>query len=196
MLQIKALTGKAAAPHIESLARLRIAVFREFPYLYDGDMDYEKEYLRTFLQAPDSLLVLVFDEGEAVGASSALPLEHETPNIQQPFLERGDDIGGIFYYGESVLLPAYRGRGIGNRFFEERERWARRLGRFETLAFCAVVRPEDHPHRPENYRPLDGFWRKCGFEPTDMYCRISWKDRDEEAESPKSLRFWVKNIAE
>lgn len=194
MLEVIPYTGEDARQHIDALARLRIEVFREFPYLYEGSMDYERQYLRTFLEAPDSLLVLALDGERVVGASSALPLEFETPNIRQPFLEQGRDIGRIFYYGESVLLRPYRGQGLGLRFFEERERRARQLGRFSTLAFCAVVRPETHPLRPIDYIPLDAFWRRRGFAPTDMYCRMSWQDVDEETETAKALRFWVKEL--
>jgi GNAT superfamily N-acetyltransferase len=194
MVEIKTLSGREAQAYLQELARLRIAVFREFPYLYDGDMAYEEEYLHTFFQAPDSVLVVVLDGGEVVGASTGLPLEQETANIQQPFLEQGLEVGRIFYCGESVLLPEYRGRGIGVRFFEERERWARRLERFDTLAFCAVVRPEDHPRRPADYVPLDAFWRRRGFERTELYCYISWRDLDETGESPKALRCWMKGL--
>jgi GNAT superfamily N-acetyltransferase len=194
MVEIKTLSGREAQAYLQELARLRIAVFREFPYLYDGDMAYEEEYLHTFFQAPDSVLVVVLDGGAVVGASTGLPLEQETANIQQPFLEQGLEVGRIFYCGESVLLPEYRGRGIGVRFFEERERWARRLERFDTLAFCAVVRPEDHPRRPADYVPLDAFWRRRGFERTELYCYISWRDLDETGESPKALRCWMKGL--
>ena len=54
----------------------------------------------------------------------------------------------IFYCAESVLLPEYRGQGIGHRFFEAREDHARALGRTH-CAFCGVVRAADHPARPE-----------------------------------------------
>ncbi len=33
----KRLSGSQIAPYIDELAQLRITVFREFPYLYDGD---------------------------------------------------------------------------------------------------------------------------------------------------------------
>ena len=72
----------------------------------------------------------------------------ETPSFQKPFIERGFALGQVFYFGESVLLPAYRGQGLGHRFFDEREDYARRLGRFNTTAFCAVERAEDDPRRP------------------------------------------------
>ena len=194
MLTILPLTGAAITPYIDALAQLRIAIFREYPYLYDGDMAYERRYLHTFRQAPDSLLIVVLDGEAVVGASTALPLESETPNIRQPLKEGGYEVEKVFYLGESVLHQAYRGRGLGVRFFEERERWARQLGRFNTLAFCAVVRPDGHPLRPIGYRPLDDFWHRRGFAPTDMQCFISWRDVDEEAESRKALRFWVKSL--
>lgn len=193
-LDVHAFTGQTALNYIEELAALRIEVFREFPYLYDGDMAYERSYLQAFLAAPDAVLVLVFDEDVVVGASTGLPMAHETPNIQKPFLENGYDIKKVFYYGESVLKKDYRGRGLGLAFFEEREAHARRLERFEWLCFCGVQRAEEHPRRPAGYVPLDRFWQKRGFERTDMICEMSWQDLDETTESPKSLQFWQKRI--
>jgi len=194
MLRALPLAGEAARGHIDALARLRIEVFREFPYLYDGDRSYEERYLQAFLNAPDSLLVVVLDGETVVGASTALPMECETANIRQPLQDSGYDVARVFYFGESVLRKAYRGKGLGVRFFEERERWARQLNRFDTLAFCAVARPENHPLRPEGYRPLDAFWRRRGFESTDIYCFMNWRDLDEDGESPKPLKFWVKTL--
>jgi GNAT superfamily N-acetyltransferase len=193
-VDIASYSGKAAEAYIDALARLRIEIFRDFPYLYDGNMDYERAYLRTFMEAGDSLLVIAFDGEEIVGASTGLPLEHQTKNVQQPFLEKNFDPGRIFYYGESVLKKEYRGQGIGKEFFRRRETWARQLNRFDLLCFCAVIRSENHPLLPATYRPLDGFWQKQGFERTDLVCEISWKDLEENSESPKSLRFWVKRL--
>lgn len=195
-ISVRSFTGGAASAYIADLARLRIQVFRDFPYLYDGHMEYEERYLRTFLEAPDSVLVIAFDGADVVGASSGLPLAAETPNLQSPFLENGYEVDRIFYYGESVLHRAYRGRGLGVRFFEERERWARSLERFDWLTFCGVIRPDDHPRRPEGYRSLDTFWRNRGFFATEMTGHISWQDLDEPMETAKSLRFWMKNIQE
>jgi GNAT superfamily N-acetyltransferase len=195
-IAVRSFTGGAAAAFTEDLARLRIRVFRDFPYLYDGHMEYEESYLRTFLEAPDSILVIAFDGADVVGASSGLPLAAETPNLQAPLLENGFDIDRVFYYGESVLEKAYRGRGLGVRFFKERERWVRSLERFDWLTFCGVIRPDDHPRRPPGYLPLDTFWRNRGFFPTEMTGYISWQDLGEPRETAKPLRFWLKNIRE
>lgn len=192
MIEVKSFPANKAHRWLSEVARLRIQVFREFPYLYDGDLDYEREYLDVLFGSKDAVLVLAFDDGQVVGASTGMPLAAETPNIQEPFVHSPYPIEKVFYFSESVLDRRYRGQGIGKRFFEEREKWARELGGFEWLAFCAVVRPEDHPRRPVNYQPLDAFWRKRGFQPTDMVCHISWKEIDEQEESPKPLQFWIK----
>ena len=58
-----------------------------------------------------------------------------------------------------------------------------------------MIRAEDHPRRPSGYVPLDAFWRKRGYEPVDgMVGRITWRDLDEEAESPKPMQFWIKRL--
>ncbi|PHN04723.1 GNAT family N-acetyltransferase [Flavilitoribacter nigricans] len=194
-IQIKAFTGLAGNTYIPALARLRIEIFREFPYLYDGDMAYEEAYLKTFFAAPDSLIVVAFDQDQIVGASTGMPLEHETENIKSPWRAAGHDPARIFYYGESVLRHSYRGQGIGVRFFEEREKWARQLGRFERLTFCAVIRPDDHPLRPKSYTPLHDFWHRRGFGKVEgMSCTMDWKDLDAPEETSKSLQFWQKSL--
>jgi GNAT superfamily N-acetyltransferase len=94
-----------------------------------------------------------------------------------------------------VLLPSYRGQGIGVRFFEEREAYARRLGRFDHCCFCAVERPADHPLRPADYVPLNGFWSKRGYmHQPQLGTEFSWRDIDENEESAKPMSFWMKEL--
>lgn len=193
-MEIRTLRGAEIAPHLDDLARLRIAVFRDFPYLYDGDVDYEANYLRTYAQSAGSLFVLAIADGAVVGAATGMPLAEETGEVKAPFLARGWDPGAVFYFGESVLLGEFRGRGIGVRFFAEREGHAKGAG-FGQCAFCAVVRAEDHPRRPQGYVPLDGFWRRRGFVARpELETTFSWRDLDEDAASPKRMRFWTKAI--
>lgn len=193
---IRRLTGSAVLPFLEDLARLRIAVFREWPYLYDGDMAYEKTYLETYARSPESLFVLALDGDRVIGASTGLPMADETDDFKRPFKAHGYDPRRIFYFGESVLLPEYRGRGLGVRFFEEREAYARSLGRFGWTCFCAVERPADHPRRPAQYVPLDAFWRRRGYEKRpELATTYTWKDLDEESQSPKPMTFWLKRLS-
>jgi len=187
-------SGADLEPFLEDVARLRITVFRAFPYLYEGHMGHEREYLRTYLDAPEAAIVIARDGEQIVGASTCIPLENEPENVQKPFLEKGWDVRKIYYYGESVLLSEYRRKGIGVGFFEHRERKARSLQRFDWVCFCGVERPTGHPLRPADYVPLNHFWRRRGFQETDLVCHMTWKDIDEPSESPKPLRFWMKEL--
>lgn len=192
-LHIKRLSGDALVAYIPELARLRIEVFRDFPYLYDGDTDYEKKYLQTYIDCQDSVIVLAFDGDKIMGASTAIPMKYETDEVKKPFVEQGYDADAIFYCGESVLNKTYRGRGLGVRFFEEREAHAEALGGFEHICFCCVERPADHPLRPADYVPLDKFWNKRGYvKHPELTTTYTWKDLNEAGESAKPMTFWLK----
>ena len=55
------------------LAALRIEVFLEWPYLYDGTEAYEVEYLTEFISEAGSVLVVAEVDGAIVGAATASP---------------------------------------------------------------------------------------------------------------------------
>ncbi len=194
-IEIACHTGSAIQPFIPDAARLRIAVFREWPYLYEGDDAYERDYLQTYSQTPESLFVVAKACGEVVGISTGIPLAAETDEVKSPFQAAGIDPATVFYFGESVLLPAWRGQGIGVDFFRERERYARSLTDFQYAAFCAVDRSAAHPLWPEGYVPLDLFWIKRGFAKTTLRTEFTWKEIGEVEASPKALTFWMKELA-
>jgi len=192
-MQIKIVQGKAVTPYIADLAGLRTIVFRAFPYLYEGSEDYEAAYLSTYAQSPESLFVLALDGGTIVGASTGVPMTDASDVFKAPFVVAGIDPETVFYFGESVLLSSYRGRGLGVRFFEEREAYARRLGRFDWCAFCAVERPSNHPLRPADYVPLNDFWNKRGYaHRADLRMMLAWQDIGEADETEKPMSFWLK----
>jgi GNAT superfamily N-acetyltransferase len=176
---------------IPALGELRIRVFHDFPYLYEGSQEYEENYLQLYTKNPQSIAYVVFDGDKAVGATTGMPLSAESAEIQQPFLDRGLNTKEFFYFGESILLPEYRGRGLGHRFFDVREKHALENG-FKATTFCSVVRPENHPLKPEDYRSNDVFWTKRGYTKPDFSCRMSWLDRNESKETEKELIFWTK----
>ena len=173
---IKEVRGSEAERFVDGLASLRIRVFRDFPYLYDGTMEYERRYLRTYFASPRSFVALCFSGEHLVGASTAIPLADEEESFQRPFRDRGLAPEKICYYGESVLLPELRGRGIGKAFMVAREKFARSIPGVTHAAFCAVLRPTDHPLCPPGYRPLEPFWEATGFRKIPgLATTYSWK---------------------
>ena len=191
---VESLPAHRIAEAIGALAHLRIAVFAEWPYLYEGDADYERDYLAEFAAASDAVLIVARDADEIVGAATASPLAAQKDAFKAPFVAAGWDVRRTFYFGESVLLPGYRGRGIGHAFFDHREAASRAAG--ATVAtFCAVQRPADHVLRPADYRPLDTFWAKRGYAKVEgMVTSFDWLDIGEAQETPHPMQFWSREL--
>lgn len=190
-VRIERLERHALAHALSDLARLRISVFAAYPYLYDGDEAYERAYLAEFAAEPGSVLVAASDGGRIVGAATASPMEAQKAEFRAPFEQLGYDTSRLFYFGESVLLPEYRGQGIGHAFFDAREAAAREAGASHA-SFAAVIREPDHPRRPEDYRPLDAFWRRRGYEPVSgLVTELAWKEHGENRESAKQMQYWM-----
>ncbi|MDE2436300.1 MAG: GNAT family N-acetyltransferase [Sphingomonadales bacterium] len=193
-VRVETLTGPGLRAALDDLARLRIAVFAAFPYLYDGSADYEREYLAEFTAAPEAVLVAAIDDARIVGAATASPLMAQDDYIRMPFVRHGIDPATVFYFGESVLASEYRGQGLGHAFFDRRETAARAWGASKA-SFCAVVRPENHPARPAGYVPLDSFWRKRGYAPVPgLTGEFVWKEKGEAGESAKPMQFWMRDL--
>ena len=183
-LDVKSLTGEEIRTVLPALARLRMVVFRDWPYLYDGTLEYEETYLAKLAAAPGAVCIVARDGDEIVGASTAAPMIEHADEFAEPFEKAGFDLNKIFYCGESVLLKSHRGHGLGHAFFDGREAHAKRLGGFTHSTFCRVVRPDDHPLKPADYVPLDGFWRKRGYAPVDgLVASYAWKDIDQDVET-------------
>lgn len=194
-VEVRQLTGGEFHAAIPALAELRIRIFRTWPYLYDGDREYENRYLKRFVGADRAFLAAAFDGSTIVGAATAAPLLGEAHEFRAPFEIRGFDVSKIFYFAESLLLPEYRGNGIGHSFFDVRENHARSFGSYSHAVFCGVAREPDHPSRPEGYRPLDAFWQKRGYNRLDgVVTEYSWKDLGDVVETPKLMQFWMREL--
>jgi GNAT superfamily N-acetyltransferase len=194
-IAVRPLTGAEIGAALGDLAQLRITVFAAYPYLYDGDAAYEAEYLAEYAAAADAVLVAAFDGARIVGAATAAPMIHQKAEFREPFAARGLAVERLFYFGESVLLSEYRGHGIGHAFFDHREAQARRCGA-DAACFAAVIRPQDHPARPEGYVPHDAFWTKRGYAVVPgLVTELAWQEHGEEGESLKAMQYWLRSWA-
>jgi GNAT superfamily N-acetyltransferase len=191
-LRFETLQGDALRAWLPRLAGLRIAVFRDWPYLYAGEAGYEESYLAAYAASPGAAVIAAIDGEGAVGCATCQPMAEATARVQAAFRGRGLDPARYCYFGESVLLPEYRGRGAGVRFFTGREAHARALG-LQAAAFCAVVRNDRDPRRPAGDVPLDGFWRRRGYtRRADISVVFDWTELGDARATPHALGFWVK----
>lgn len=67
---------------------------------------------------PDTRYIVAVDDVLPVATVRMFPSEHEA---------------GAMQLGRIVVLPEYRGRGLGRRVVEEAERWAREMGYTKTF---------------------------------------------------------------
>ncbi len=194
-ITVTSLTGEDIKSVLPDLARLRIVVFRDWPYLYDGTLEYEETYLAKFAKAKGAVCVVARDGDQIVGASTGAPMIEHADEFGAPFKAAGYDISKIFYCGESVLLKSHRGHGLGVAFFDHREAQAHKLGGFTHSTFCRVVRPDDHPLKPKDYVALDKFWTKRGYAPVEgLVATYDWKDIDQNDETVHHMQFWMKKL--
>ncbi|QQR48636.1 GNAT family N-acetyltransferase [bacterium] len=196
-LEIRTFSGPEARQYSSDIINIRF-LFKEFPYLYQGTVEYEVEYLETYFKSPNAIILLVFDNDKVVGFANAIPLVEELEEIKAPFIKKGLNLDDYLYIGEVMLYPEYRKKGIVKRFYESLkivEDDARAKG-FRSTIFMMVDRPEDHPLRPEGYQPLDAMCRYFGYGlAPDMKIALAWTQVDTGMETDNTLSIWEKKIS-
>lgn len=196
-IEIVALTPGASdyEAAVEQVARLRIVVFREWPYLYDGTWEHERGYIVKLAQAQGAVVIVARDEAQVVGVSTGMPLVSEHDELIAPFRGSLYPPEAIFYGAETVMLPEYRGRGLYRRFLDARRAHAKQLPNLRWEAFCGVVRPADHPRRDPSIQALDPVWTHLGYRKLEgVTTGFSWKDVGDEAQSEKPMQFWIREL--
>ena len=191
---VRPLTGEDLERALPALARLRIEVFAAFPYLYSGTEDYEQKYLRTFATARDAFIIAAEEDGEIVGCATGSAIDAHHGEFAAPLRDAGFDLASTFYFGESVLKPDFRGRGLGHAFFDAREAHAKERG-YARACFCAVDRPADHPQRPADYSPLDSFWQKRGYRKLpDLVTEFAWPTVPGGPDLTHPMNYWLREF--
>lgn len=191
-LIIRALNGQQAKEFCSHIAHMRDTMFKEYPYLYKASS--EEEFLETYFNCPDALLLGVFDGPDIVGFSSSIPLKYEPKELTEPFVTLGHNINDYFYIGVVMIHPSYRGQGLLRSFFEYHEDKARNEG-YAFTCFITVKRADDHPCKPVDYKSLDPVWRHFGYElMNDLEVNFAWMRVDTQREMDNAHAVWSKEI--
>jgi hypothetical protein len=194
-LEVYQLNGDQARSYFEEIAKLRLSMFLEYPYLYRGTLAYEKEYLEHYFVSKKSVIYLALHHERVVGFSNIIPLEEALLEIQFAFLDQGIDISKHMYLGEAILAPEYRHtKGLVSALSTISEVHAKEHG-YEIVTFMSVDRPEDHPYKPEGYHSHDELFKYFGYHQNDQVkIRLSWTQIDTGIETDNTLSVWEKKI--
>lgn len=190
----KLLTGPDAIESLDGVASLRIDIFREFPYLYDGKRGDEIHYLRRYAEKPGACVITVSDGDTLVGAATGIPLQYEHRSMVEPVRVADYPVDEMYYVGEVLFYPKYRNRVLGQRLLSMIEEHVRSLGNYRYLTCATVVRPDDHPLRPVEYVPIERFLARTSFIAlTDVSATIAWRETDG-IDRKHLMRFWIKEL--
>ena len=194
--EYKKIIGKDIEQYFDDICRIRITVFKEWPYLYEGTVEYEREYLTHYFENDRSLCILIIADKKVVGISTSMPLAGEHEEFKKPVADFGFDISKIFYYSETCLLKEHRGKGIYRKIFSLREEHVKSFGDdYHKVCFCSVIRPAEHPLKPKDYRPLEETWKRYEFYKVDgLTMTFLWTDIGENKETRKNLSVWMKDL--
>lgn len=186
------LCGSEIRDAIDDLAVLRLTIFREYPYLYGGSKGSEEKYLREYAAHPDGRVVLLKSDGGAtIGAATGLPLSGWGGNpASKAFTPYPAE--SIYYFGEILLLKAFRNIGWGEKLCRTGYDTFNAL-KYPYLGMFMVVRDPKDPRKPADYRPMDSFARLLGFEPIpNGTLSESWPNLNGEI-TPNILQAWIQS---
>ena len=193
-LTTKLLTGREVEEILDSLATLRLEIFREYPYLYDGKRESELRYLQGYAQAAEACVLTVTAAGRIVGAATGMPLQHEQKEIVAPFAATAYPLDSVYYVGELLFYPPYRNRGLGMKLLSMMEDKIRSSCSYRYLTCATVVRPNDHPQRPANYLPIGRFLHRTAFRAVPAaFTSFTWLETDGVSRN-HPMQFWIKEL--
>lgn len=188
------LTGLNVKKYLDEIASLRIEIFREYPYLYDGNRNDELNYLQRYAEVSDACAIVAFDDENVVGAATGIPLGQED-GLLAPFASSHHPVDETYYVGELLFYPAYRNQGLGIDLLGVIEKYVLSLGNYRYLASATVVRPDDHPLRPQEYVQIERFLARTGFVALPgITTSFAWREIDGSS-NEHPMQFWVKRLS-
>lgn len=193
--------GKSIEKFADDISRLRIEAFREYPYLYDGNLEYEQNYIKGYTQNPEASLVVANIEEKIVGFLTGIPLSSDfdlTRKCDGLFLDKNINIKSYYYYGEIIILPQYRGLGLHNLLPTEMDKVAMSM-KFQNACFLSVVRPENHPLKPTKYRYPGILAERNGYKKMNLCINYQWPTilpDGQTKDAENILEFWSKPLEE
>lgn len=194
-ITLEVLRGKELLSNISKLTKLRLAIYQEYPYLYEGNSAFEESYLSLFANSNESMLIIAKDNHQIIGAISGLPLDMAQKEIREVFIQSEIEIKDYYALCDVIVLKQYRSKGVGSILCEEFLKQLQKKKRYKKLVLWQIVKAPDDPKRPKSYFSPDGFWQKLGFiKNPGLMCFLKWIEISETKESSHRFEFWLRDL--
>lgn len=193
-------SGYTISNYVFEVAKFRIKYFRDFPYFYDGNLEYELNYLKGYSEDEKSILIIIRNsQKEIVAVSTGIPLITKSDILSDAeiiFSKNGFNPRLYYYYGEVILDYSVRSQGLTRLIYDDQDKYAQKHG-FESIAVATVVR-EAKDSRNVNLAPnSDYVWRKLGFIVTTMTFNCIWPTIQLDGttiDCENEMVFWIKDV--
>src|SRR5262249_6170823 len=142
MFQIAEITAHDIVDYLPKLIELRGITYKSYPYLYELDMEDEKDYVVQYALSNNSILIAAHAHDEIVGMAVGLPLRASKPWIQKAFANFRGNLGAVFYIGDIVLSS--EDAQMKRQLLKALEHSVVKTRDYSQLAICEVYREECH----------------------------------------------------
>lgn len=198
-IMVEIFTGKDTSNFINLIAQLRIKHFREYPYLYEGNMELEKQYLQAYAADVRSIFVIAKVNDEITEVSTGIPLVSSSVLLKDAetiFRENGLEPNEYYYYGEVIILPEHRGLEILVKMLAAQNKKVREWG-YKYITGLTVIRGEKHPLKPDDYKSPDKLGHYFGYNKSGFTIKYSWPTIQKDGHvknMSNALEFWLKKL--
>jgi len=199
VISVRVHQGLGIQGFVDYIAELRISTFKEFPYLYKGDILCEKKYIEEYIKDARSMLSLIYVNKELAGFLTGMPLSCSADVISHSgtiFRNKGIDPSIYYYYGEMIVLPNFRNLRLPSILFASLDREVKNM-LFTYTCFLTVVRDDDHPMRPDNYKDTSHIWYREGYKKMNITTEFNWPQIQSDGsvkEESSVLEYWSKKL--
>lgn len=194
-------TGEDILDKVRDIALFRIKYFKDYPYLYEGSLEYEEEYLCEYSKDQKSLVITIHNkEKKIVGVSTSIPLISSAKIVttaKDLFLSSGLNPSNFFYYGEIILDYSIRQKGLSRKIYNLQDMHAHRLG-YRSIAIATVIRDGEDSLGQRSRIFADPLWTALGFKKTDILFSYNWPTIFPDGSiqnTDNKMVYWVKHLS-
>jgi len=196
---IKVLTPEQMKPLLPFVANLRVNIFRNYPYLYDGNIAEEMENLEKYAQHNNSALAIAYCNETPVGFLCGSDLMHYSVHFEnsiEDLFKSGNLHAKNYYYcADIIILPEHRGKYLAPQLFDAIENYAQQKG---YTASCFITEHhENHPLKPHDHKSLVPLWNNLNYQKSALITYATWQtyQLDGTIKSEQHpLIFWLKTL--
>ena len=109
--KLEVVKGKEILRYLNELSHLRMAFYREYPYLYSASKEAEAKYFQMFAASEESRAVVAKEGNKVVGAIIGMPLSEMKEKFREPYNKKGKQVDSIYYLADILVKAGVPLRG-------------------------------------------------------------------------------------